>query len=58
MLKIVKKHLKEVKSFYSENDSEVEEFRIKFNGKKGVLNKLFKSFRDVPEKEKKNLEKF
>jgi phenylalanyl-tRNA synthetase alpha chain len=47
MLNIVKKHLKEVKSFYSENDIEVEEFRIKYNGKKGVLNKLFKSFRDV-----------
>ena len=57
MLKIVKKHLKEVKSFYSENDSEVEEFRIKYNGKKGVLNKLFKSFRDVPEKEKKEFGK-
>ena len=57
MLKIVKKHLKEVKSFYSENDSEVEEFRIKYNGKKGVLNKLFKSFRDVPEKEKKQFGK-
>ena len=57
MLKIVKKHLKEVKSFYSENDIEVEEFRIKYNGKKGVLNKLFKSFRDVPEKEKKQFGK-
>ena len=57
MLKIVKKHLKEVESFYSENDSEVEEFRIKYNGKKGVLNKLFKSFRDVPEKEKKEFGK-
>ena len=57
MLKIVKKHLKEVKSFYSENDLEVEEFRIKYNGKKGVLNKLFKSFRDVPEKEKKEFGK-
>ena len=57
MLKIVKKHLKEVKSFYSENDLEVEEFRIKYNGKKGVLNKLFKSFRDVPEKGKKEFGK-
>ena len=57
MLKVVKKHLKEVKSFYSENDLEVEEFRIKYNGKKGVLNKLFKSFRDVPEKEKKQFGK-
>ena len=57
MLKVVKKHLKEVKSFYSENDLEVEEFRIKYNGKKGVLNKLFKSFRDVPEKEKKEFGK-
>ena len=57
MLNIVKKHLKKVKSFYYENDSEVEEFRIKYNGKKGVLNKLFKSFRDVPEKEKKEFGK-
>ena len=57
MLKIVKKHLKEVKTFYSQNDLEVEEFRIKYNGKKGVLNKLFKSFRDVPEKEKKEFGK-
>ena len=57
MLNIVKKHLKEVKAFYSENDKEIKEFIMKYNGKKGVLNKLFKSFRDVPEKEKKQFGK-
>lgn len=45
--------LAEVASFSSSNKEEVEQFRIKFNGKKGVLNDLFAKFKEVPGDKKK-----
>ena len=45
--------IKEVQSFTSTSISEVEDFRIKFLGKKGVLNKLFADFKTVANTEKK-----
>jgi len=53
MLKTIKDHLKKVKIFNSSNVLEVEDFRILYNGKKGILTTLFKSFREVPDIEKK-----
>ena len=50
----LKKHLKEVENFYSENSKEIEAFRISYAGKKGILNSLFSSFRDIPAEKKKN----
>ena len=50
----LKKHLKEVENFYSENSKEIEAFRISYAGKKGILNSLFSSFRDIPVEKKKN----
>ena len=50
----LKKHLKEVENFYSENSKEIEAFRISYAGKKGILSSLFSSFRDIPPEQKKN----
>ena len=54
MIKALKEHLEEVEAFSSIEANEVEEFRIKYAGKKGILNTLFNAFRKVPEKEKKS----
>ena len=53
MLDHIKDLINEVKSFSSENFSEIESFRIKFLGKKGVLNSLFSDFKTIPGKNKK-----
>ena len=45
--------IKEAQSFTTTSLSEVEGFRIKFLGKKGVLNKLFADFKAVAKTEKK-----
>ena len=45
--------IKEAQSFTTSSLSEVEDFRIKFLGKKGVLNKLFADFKAVANTEKK-----
>ncbi|HAS18692.1 MAG TPA: phenylalanine--tRNA ligase subunit alpha [Flavobacteriaceae bacterium] len=53
MIEEVKKHLKKVEAF-SENDAEaIENFRLSYAGKKGILNELFAAFRAVPNEEKK-----
>ena len=45
--------IKEAQSFTTTSLTEVEDFRIKFLGKKGVLNKLFADFKAVADAEKK-----
>jgi phenylalanyl-tRNA synthetase alpha chain len=45
--------LQEIKTFETEDKNELESFRIKFLGKKGIVADLFKAFRDVPNEEKK-----
>ena len=57
MIDHVKRYLKEVQKFSSSNVEEIEAFRVKYAGKKGVLNDLFTFFRDVPVKEKKDFGK-
>ena len=57
MIDHVKRHLKEVQKFSSSNVEEIEAFRVKYAGKKGVLNDLFVFFRDVSVKEKKDFGK-
>ena len=52
MIDNIKKYLEEVKKFHSEKPEEIEAFRIKFAGKKGVLNQLFAEFKNVPPQEK------
>lgn len=54
MLEQIDAYLAEVKAFTGTGKDEVEQFRIKFNGKKGILNDLFAQFKDVPNDQKKD----
>ncbi len=49
----IKNHIEEVNKFTAESPAQVEEFRIKFLGKKGILNDLFAQFKTVPNEQKK-----
>lgn len=53
MLDKIDELLAEVNAFHSENKDEIEQFRIKFNGKKGILNDIFEQFKTVPNDQKK-----
>lgn len=53
MINTIKKYLEEVESFTSQKTEEVEQFRIKYLGKKGILNDLFQKFKEVPNENKK-----
>ena len=53
MINQIDKYLEEVKSFTSKDAKEIDEFRIKFLSKKGILNQLFAEFKNVPNEEKK-----
>ena len=45
--------MKEIESFHAVDPAEVEAFRIKYLGKKGLLNDLFADFKQVPPEERK-----
>jgi phenylalanyl-tRNA synthetase alpha chain len=49
----IKKYLEEVNNFEGKNAEEVEQFRIKYLGKKGILNFLFEKFKNIPKEQKK-----
>jgi phenylalanyl-tRNA synthetase alpha chain len=49
----IQAHLDEVQAFQSNDPTEIENFRIKFLGKKGILTGLFASFKEVPNDQKK-----
>jgi len=53
MIDSIKEHIKDVTSFQADSAEAIEEFRIKYLGKKGVLNALFADFKKVPPEEKK-----
>ncbi|MCD5968332.1 phenylalanine--tRNA ligase subunit alpha [Riemerella anatipestifer] len=53
MLEHIETYLQEIKQFQSSNKDEIEQFRIKFNGKKGILNAIFDEFKQVPNEQKK-----
>ncbi len=53
MIDQIKKYITEVEAFNSHDLPEVEAFRIKFLGKKGILNDFFSAFKQVPNEEKK-----
>lgn len=53
MIEQIRKHIKEAGQFSAQNLVEVEEFRIKYLGKKGILNDLFAQFKLVPNEQKK-----
>jgi phenylalanyl-tRNA synthetase alpha chain len=53
MIDHIKNLIKEADEFSADSLSAVENFRVKFLGKKGVLNDLFEAFKAVPSDEKK-----
>src|SRR5699024_8912811 len=49
----IKDHIKAVENFEAQDLEQVEAFRIKYLGKKGILNALFADFKKVPKAEKR-----
>ena len=50
----IKKDIQEIQDFKSNSIAEIEEFRIKFLGEKGLLNSYFVEFKSLDSSEKKN----
>ncbi len=53
MIDELKEHISEVEQFSANNLEAVENFRIKYLGKKGVLNHYFAAFKSIPAEQKK-----
>lgn len=53
MIDTLKEHIEEVESFKADSKADVEAFRIKYLGKKGLLNDFFAEFKNVPNNQKK-----
>ena len=51
----IKKDLEEIENFTSDSITEIEEFRVKYLGKKGLLNSYFIEFKSLDGSEKKNV---
>ena len=54
MIEKIHKLIEEAEAFSTQSLEELEVFRIKFLGKKGLLNDLFASFKEVPNEQKKD----
>jgi phenylalanyl-tRNA synthetase alpha chain len=54
MIHKIKKHIAEVETFSAKSLEEVEQFRIKYLGKKGLLSDFFAEFKNVPNNQKKD----
>ncbi len=53
MIDQIQKHIEEAQNFTASSMQDIEDFRIKFLGKKGILNALFVEFKTVPNEDKK-----
>lgn len=53
MIDTIKKHIAEVEAFTANTKEDIETFRIKYLGKKGLLNEFFTAFKTVPNEQKK-----
>ena len=53
MTETIKEHIAEIEAFTAKTKEEAENFRIKYLGKKGILNQYFAEFKSVPNEEKK-----
>ena len=54
MQESIYKWLKEVEAFKTDKSEALEEFKIKFQSKKGILNQLFEHFKTIPVEQKKD----
>ena len=57
MIDQLKEHIREVETFTASTKEALEEFRIKYLGKKGILNHFFSEFKQVPNDQKKEFGK-
>ncbi len=53
MIHKIKAYITEVEQFNADDKQKVEDFRIRFLSKKGILKDLFTSFKEIPNEEKK-----
>lgn len=53
MIDKIKDHIQQVNVFNTDNKDTLEQFRIKYLGKKGILNDFFATFKNVPNEQKK-----
>ena len=53
MIKDVEQHLQKVADFVAQSPEQLEAFRLEYLSKKGVMNQLFASFKNVPNDQKK-----
>ena len=53
MIDKIKEYIGEANAFQTQNKEELEAFRIRFLGKKGILNDFFAAFKTVPNEQKK-----
>ena len=53
MVEKIKAYISEIDAFQAKTSEEVESFRIKYLGKKGILNQFFAEFKAVPNDQKK-----
>lgn len=49
----IKNYIAEVEAYQAQNADDLETFRVKYLGKKGILNDLFAGFKTVPNEDKK-----
>ena len=54
MINKVKSHIKNVENFDTDSQIDLENFRIKYLGKKGIITDLFKSLKNIDQKDKKS----
>lgn len=54
MLEKIDDLLIEVKNFQSSARDEIEQFRLKYNGKKGIMNDFYESLKQIPNEQKKD----
>lgn len=57
MLEKIEKLLKEINTITAKNVDEVEQLRLKYLSKKGMINTLMVEFRNIPAEEKKSCRK-
>ena len=55
MIEKINQYLEEAKEFVATTIDEIEAFRIKYMGKKGLVNDLFSEFKNVPRENKKEV---
>ena len=53
MIEQIESLIKEIQSFTTNSPEKAEEFRIKFLGKKGIINDYFSKFKTIPNEDKK-----